>query len=113
MLVTNQQSAELPVPRIGSFHDPSALVAAELAAIFIASQFVVLPVRRDQFDASLLESLAQWIGVAAAVRYDAFRLLPRPPARPGDADFGEETSCSPKFDFYVPALKYAHGVLQF
>jgi len=36
MLVTNQQSAKLPEPCIGSFHDPSALVAAELAAIFIA-----------------------------------------------------------------------------
>ena len=88
MLVTNQQSAELPEPCIGSFHDPSALVAAELAAIFIAPQFVFLPVRRDQFDASLLESLAQWIGVVAAVRYDAFRLLPRTAVRPGDADFG-------------------------
>jgi len=33
MLVTNQQSAKLPEPCIGSFHDPSALVAAELAAI--------------------------------------------------------------------------------
>jgi len=89
MLVTNQQSAELPEPRIGSFHDPSALVAAELAANFIAPQFVVLPVRRDQLNASLLESLAQWIGVVAAVRYDAFRLLPRPSARPGYADFGD------------------------
>jgi hypothetical protein len=88
MLVTNQQSAELPEPRIGPFHDPSALVAAELAAIFIASQFVVLPVRRDQFDASVLESLAQWIGVVAAVGYDAFRLLPRTAVRPGYADFG-------------------------
>ena len=89
MLVTNQQSAKLSEPCIGSFYNPSAFVAAELAAIFITPQFVVLPVRRDQFDASLLESLAQWIGVVAAVRYDAFRLLPRPPARPGYADFGD------------------------
>jgi len=81
MLVTNQQSAELPEPRIGSFHDPSALIATELAAIFIAPQFVVLPVRRDQFNTSLLESLAQWIGVVAAVGYDALRLLPRTAAR--------------------------------
>jgi len=89
MLVTNQQSAELPEPRIGSFHDPSALVAAELAAIFIAPQFVVLPVRRNQFDTSLLESLAQRVGVVAAVGYDALRLLPRTAVRPGDADFGD------------------------
>jgi hypothetical protein len=58
MLVTNQQSAELPEPCIGSFHDPSALITTDLAAIFIASQFVVLPVRRYQFDTSLLASLS-------------------------------------------------------
>ena len=68
MFVTDQQSAELPEPRIGSLYDPSALIATELAAIFIAPQFVVLPVRRDQFNTSLLESLAQWIGVVTAVR---------------------------------------------
>ena len=89
MLVTNQQSAELPKPRIGSLHDPSALIATKLAAIFIAPQLVVLPVGRNQFDPSLLEPLAQWIGVLAAVGYDAFRLLPRTPARPGDADLGD------------------------
>jgi len=48
MLVTNQQSAKLPEPCIGSFHDPSALVAAELAAIFIAPKFVVLPIWGNQ-----------------------------------------------------------------
>ncbi len=75
MLVTNQQSAKLPEPSIGSFQNPSAFVAAELAAIFIAPQFVVLPIRCNQFDPSFLESLAQRIGVVAAVGYDAFRLL--------------------------------------
>src|SRR5579863_282531 len=89
MLVTNQQPAELPEPCIGSFHDPSALIATEFAAIFVAPQFVVLPVRCDQFDASLPEPLAQWIGVVAAIGYDALRLLPRTAARPGDADFGD------------------------
>ncbi len=89
MLVTNQQSSKLPEPSISSFHDPSALVAAQLSAIFIAPQFVVLPIRRNQFDTSVLESLAQWVGVVAAVGYDALRLLPRTAARPGDADFGD------------------------
>jgi hypothetical protein len=89
MFVTNQQSAELPEPRIGSLHDPSSLVAAKLSAIFVAPHFVVLPVRRDQFDTTLLESLPQWIGVVAAVGYDALRLLPRTAAPPGDADFGD------------------------
>ena len=36
VLVTNQQSAELPKPLIGSLHDPSALVAAKFSATFIA-----------------------------------------------------------------------------
>src|SRR5208283_2739906 len=89
MLVTNQQSAKLPEPCIGSFHNPSALVAAELAAIFIAPQFVVLPIRRNQFDSSFPEPLAQGVGVVAAIGYDALRLLPRTAARPGDTDFGD------------------------
>jgi hypothetical protein len=79
MLVTIQQTAKLPEPCIGSFHDPSALVAAKLSAILIAPQFVVLPIRRNQFDTLLLESLAQWMGVVDAVSYDALRLLPRRP----------------------------------
>jgi len=87
--MTNQEAAKLSEPGIGSLHDPSALVAAELAAIFIAPQFVVLPIGRNQFDTSFLEPLAQRVGVIAAVGYDAFRLLPWTAARPGDADFGD------------------------
>jgi len=89
MLVTNQQSAKLPEPCIGSFHDPSALVAAELAAIFIAPKFVVLSIWGNQFDTSFLEPLSQRVGVVAAVSYDALRLLPWAAFRPGDADFGD------------------------
>ena len=89
MLVTNQQSAKLPEPCIGSFHNPSALVAAEFAAIFIAPQFVVLPIWGNQFDASFLEPFAQRVGVVAAVGYDGFRLFPWAAFRPGDADFGD------------------------
>ena len=48
MLVTNQQSAKLSEPCVGSFHNPSALVSAELAAVLIAPQFAVFPIRRDQ-----------------------------------------------------------------
>ena len=92
MLVTNQQSSKLPEPSISSFHDPSALVAAQLSAIFIAPQFVVLPIRRNQFDTSVLESLAQWVGVVAAVGYDALRLLPRTAARPGNSSYNPVTS---------------------
>ena len=89
MLMTNQQSAELSKPCVGSLHDPAAFVSSEFASIFVTPSFVVLPVGRDQFDASLLESLAQRIRVVAAVGDYAFRLLPRPAFRPGYADFGE------------------------
>ena len=57
MLMTNQQSAELTEPGVGSFHDPAALVASQFASIFVAPFLVVLPVGRDQLDASLLQSL--------------------------------------------------------
>ena len=70
---------ELPEPRIGSSHDPSALIAMELAAIFIAPQFVVLPVRRYQFDTSLLERSAQWIRVVASSAMMRLAFNTRPP----------------------------------
>ena len=55
---------------------PSALVAAELAAIFIAPQFVVSSGTAQSVRyTSLLESLAQRVGVVAAVGYDALRLF--------------------------------------
>jgi hypothetical protein len=62
MLMTDQESAKLSEPGIGSLHDPSALVAAEFATVFVAPLFVVSPVRRYQFNAALFESLAQRIG---------------------------------------------------
>ena len=68
MLMTNQQPAELTEPGIGSLHDPAAFVAPQLASVFIAPPLVVLPVGRNQFDASLLQPLAQRIGVIASGR---------------------------------------------
>jgi hypothetical protein len=62
MLVTNQQAAKLTEPDVSSLHNPSPLVAAELASIFVARSFAVCPVRRNQFNASLLEPLAQGVG---------------------------------------------------
>jgi len=47
------------------------------------------PASRLPKDTSLLESLAQWIGVVAAIGYDALRLLPRTATPPGDADLGD------------------------
>jgi hypothetical protein len=87
--MTNQESAKLSEPGIGSFHDPSALVAAEFAAIFLAPSVVVFPIRRNQFDTSFLEPLAQRVGVISAAGDDSFRLLPWTATRPEDASFGD------------------------
>ena len=89
MLMTHQQAAELSEPRIGSLHDPAALVAPQFAFIFIAPLLVVGPVRRNQFDASLLQSPTQRVGVVGAIGNHALGLLPRAALAPRDADFSE------------------------
>ena len=50
----NQQTAELTKPRVGSLHDPAALIRPQLAPIFVAPFLVVLAVGGNQFDPSLL-----------------------------------------------------------
>jgi hypothetical protein len=87
--MTNQQSTKPSRPRIGSFNLPTTFVALQLPAVFIAPHFVVLSVRRNQFDATPLPSLSQRVGVVAAIRDHPFRFLPRPALHSGDADFGE------------------------
>ena len=52
MFMTDEQSAELPQPCVGAFDDPSPFVASQFPAIFVSPLLVVLPVRRDQLDAS-------------------------------------------------------------
>ena len=84
-----QESSELSEPRVGSLNDPAALVSAQFAPVFVAALLVVLPVWGDQFDASLLQSLAQWVRVIGAVGDHPFRFLPRPAFGSGDADFVE------------------------
>ncbi len=59
MLMTNQQTAKLAEPGVGSLHDPSPLIAAEFASVFVSPFMVVAPVRRNQFDAALAQPLTQ------------------------------------------------------
>ncbi len=89
MLMTNQQSAELAKPCIGSLHDPATQIPPQFTAIFVAPFLVVLAVGRNQLDASLLQSLTQRVGVITTVSDYALGLLPRPSFRARDADFGE------------------------
>jgi len=89
MLMTNQQPAELTEPGVGSLHNPAALVTPQLASVFIAPLPVVLPVGRNQFDASPFQPLAQRVGVIAPVGDYALGLLPRASFRSWHADFRE------------------------
>lgn len=89
MLMTDQQASELTKPRMSSLHNPTALITPQFAPIFVAPSLVVFPVRRNQFDAALLQSLAQRVGVVAAVGDHALRLLPRAAFPTWYPDFGE------------------------
>lgn len=84
-----QESSELSEPGVGSLDNPATLVTAQLTPVFVAPLLIVLPIWGDQFDASLLQSLAQWVRVVGAVGNHPFRFLPRTAFSSGDADFFE------------------------
>src|SRR5215471_4608316 len=87
--MTNQQSAKLPQPSIGSFYDPASFVAAEFASIFVPSFLVVLAIRGNQFDVPLEQALPQRIGIVGGVGDHSLRLLSRAAARLRDRDFAQ------------------------
>src|SRR6202521_2784369 len=89
MLMTDQQASELTKPRMGSLHNPAALITPQFAPILVAPSLIVFPVGRNQFNPSLLQALTQWIGVVAAVGDHAPRLLPRAAFPAWYPDFGE------------------------
>jgi len=69
---------------------PSSTTAPLTTTVSGATNALAMePASRLPKDTSLLESLAQWIGVVAAIGYDALRLLPRTATPPGDADLGD------------------------
>jgi hypothetical protein len=89
MFMTNQQSAELTEPCIGSLYNPASLVPPQLASVFVPSLFVILPIGHNQFDAADLESLTERIRVVGTVGDYALRLLSWTAFAPGHTDFAE------------------------
>ena len=87
--MTDQQTSKLAEPGIGSFNDPSPFVAPQFPAIVISPFLVVVSVRSNEFNAPLLPSFAQGIGIISAVGDYPFWFLPRPAFGPGDADLLE------------------------
>ncbi len=63
MLMAHQQSAELAQPGVGSFDDPTPLVAPQFSAILKPPFLAILLVGRDQLDAAFLQAFAQRIGI--------------------------------------------------
>jgi len=87
--MSDQEASKLSQPCVGSLDDPAPLVPPQFTSVLVAPLLVVLPVRHNQFNAALLESLAKRIGIVTTVGYDSLRSLPRPASRPRDADFAE------------------------
>jgi len=84
-----QESSELAEPRVGPLDDPTAFVSAQFPPVFVAPLLVVLSIRGNQFDASLLQAPAQRVRVVGAVGDHPLRLLPRAAFGSGDADLFE------------------------
>ena len=84
--MTDQQPAELTQPGVGALHNPAPFVTSQFAPIFVAPFLVVPAIGRNQFNRSLPQSLAQWVGIVGAVGDYALGLLPRPALGTGDAD---------------------------
>ena len=87
--MAHQQSAELTEPGIGSLDDPASFVATQFAPVFVAPTLVVVPIRRNQLDASLFQSPPQRVRVVGPVGDYPFGVLPRAAFGPRDADFGQ------------------------
>src|ERR1700675_4150566 len=89
MLMADQQTAELAEPGVGAFDDPAPTVTAKFASVLVLALPIVLPVGNDQFDATLLQTLAQRVGIVGAIRNHALRLGPRTALAARDRDCGE------------------------
>jgi len=72
--MSDQEASKLSQPCVGSLDDPAPLVPPQFTSVLVAPLLVVLPVRHNQFNAALLESLAKRIGIVTAIGYDALQL---------------------------------------
>lgn len=89
MFVTDQHAAELTEPSVGAFDLPASFAASQFPAILVPPLLVVLPVGRNQLDASPFPSFSQRVGVVAAVGDHSLWFLPRPAFAPRNTDLFE------------------------
>ena len=87
--MTNQQSAKLPEPSVGSLHNPATFVTPQLPSILVAPIFVVHPVRHDQVNAALAAAPAQWVRIVRGIGDHSLRLLSGTALGPWHLDLGE------------------------
>ena len=74
-VIANDQATEVAEPSEGAFHFPAVLVAAQRSTV-LGARFAAIPaMRRDQFDATCRQPLAQRIAVIGAIRNHALGFL--------------------------------------
>src|SRR6266571_5674211 len=76
-IVTHDQATKVAEPGVGAFDDPTALVTSQGTTILRRRFLPVRAMRRDQFDASSCQPLAQRITVVGLVGDHPHRLLSR------------------------------------
>lgn len=74
----DQHGAELTEPKVGAFDLLTPFVGPHFPTILLSALFVVLPVGRDQLEASPFPSFQRRIGAVAAAGDHPLGLLPRP-----------------------------------
>ena len=75
-VVAHHQSAEVPKPSEGAFHNPPTFVAAQRPTVLRRGFASVLPVRGDQFDPPGRQLPAQRIAIVSTVGNQTARPLP-------------------------------------
>ena len=71
--MSNQYSAEVLQPRIGSFDNPTTFVSAQFSSVLICRPGIVGTLRNNRIDLSLVQKRTHCIGVVASVTNQPFR----------------------------------------